>query len=137
MSISSNSPPPCSEAKGSGSLPSLRGREARMTKQLCACVKKQKGWLSFSSGSRGSAGMRVNALIRKSKEEIRTCCRNYICYETICSTREITKGAAAHLSRRPLSQTLISKKKKNLKPGILAHLFNVCSAANLIRFPLF
>lgn len=55
------------------------------------------GWLSVGSGSRCCDGVRVNALIRKSKEEIRTRCRNYICYETICSTREITKGASLHM----------------------------------------
>lgn len=82
--------------KGPGSLPSVRGRGGGMTKQLCAWVMKQR-WLSFGSGSPCSAAMRASALIRKSKAQIRTCCRNYICYETICSPREITKAAALHM----------------------------------------
>lgn len=74
--------------------PRERSRNDKAALRLC---DETMGWLSFGSGSRCSAGTRVNALVKKSNGEIRTCCRNYICYETICSTRAITKGAALHV----------------------------------------
>lgn len=121
-----------------------RERKARVTKQLCSRAMKQR------DGCRSAQDLvaRVNALIRKSKEKIRTCCRSCVCYGTICRGPEITQAASLHTVLCWLMKSRLQMHPAGLprarqlggkfpKPGISARLFDAGRAANLIRFAQF